>query len=527
MELLKKEIQTSIVKGVKHVQITIDKDMNVPDSRPDMDKLIKNRGEIRLSEIEILKDKIRVEGTLEYQGLYLTAEAGPLVSALSHSFELEEYINAEGITAADSVKVTAELDDLNVVMIHSRKLGIRGIITFHAVIQETRRVEGAVGAVEKEMEQKFQEISLTQMAFHKRDTTRIKGELVLQASKPNVRELIWEEVSLRNPEIRLMEEKVQLRGEMVVFSLYLGEEEHVPVQYVEWEVPFNAEVVCSECREGMVGNIHITPGVCQLEVKPDTDGEERIIQVETLLNLDMKGYEEEKASFLEDIYRPGYEVMPEYSPFLYENLIVKNNAKTKVSRRFRLEGMKSQILQLIHVDGSVKIDEMDRREDGIYVEGVVMAELLMITDEDRNPLYGTTEILPFSYFVEAKNLREEDAFEMEAFLDQIYGTVLDGDEIEIKTLVSLDTIAFSKKEGNVIVDAKEEAFDYEKMKDIPGIAVYIAEKEEPIWNVGKCYGASAEDIKKLNQMESDMLQPAASARESRSAVRLSARWASS
>lgn len=506
MELLKKEIQTSIVKGVKHVQITIDKDMNVPDSRPDMEKLIKNKGEIRLNEIEILKDKIRVKGTLEYQGLYLTAEAGPIVSALSHSFELEEYINAEGITAADSVKVTVELDDLNVVMIHSRKLGIRGIITFHAVIQETKRVEGAVEAAEKEMEQKFQEISLTQMAFHKRDTTRIKGELVLQASKPNVRELIWEEVSLRNPEIRLMEEKIQLRGEMVVFFLYLGEEEHVPVQYVEWEVPFSAEVACPECREGMVGNIHITPGACQLEVKPDADGEERVIQMESLLNLDMKGYEEEKASFLEDMYRPGYEVMPEYSPFLYENLIVKNNAKTKVNRRFRLEGMKNKILQLIHVDGSVKIDEMDRREDGIYVEGVVMAELLMITDEDRNPLYGTTEILPFSYFVEAKNLREEDAFEMEAFLDQIYGTVLDGDEIEIKTLVSLDTIAFSKREGKVITDVKEEAFDYEKMKAIPGVAVYIAEREEPIWNVGKCYGASAEDIKKLNQMESDTLQ---------------------
>lgn len=507
MELLKKEIQTSIVKGVKYVQITIDKDMNVPDSRPDMEKLIKNKGEIRLSEIEILKDKIRVKGTLEYRGLYLTAETGPIVSSLSHSFELEEYINAEGITAADSVKVTAELEDLNVVMIHSRKLGIRGIITFHAVIQETRSVEGAVGTREKEMEQKLQEVSLTQMAFHKRDTTRVKGELVLQASKPNVQELIWEEVSLRNPEIRLMEEKIQLRGEMLVFFLYLGEEEHMPVQYVEWEVPFSAEVTCPECREGMVGNIHITPGTCQLEIKPDADGEERVIAMETILNLDMKGYEEERAAFLEDLYRPGYEVTPQYAPFLYENLIVKNNAKTKVNRRFRLENMKSRILQLIHVDGSVKIDEMDRREDGIYVEGVVMAELLMITDEDRNPLYGTTEILPFSYFVEAKNLREEDAFEMEAFLDQIYGTVLDGDEMEIKTLVSLDTIAFSKKEGRVITDVKEEAFDYEKMKEIPGIAVYIAEREEPIWNVGKCYGASVEEIKKRNQLEQDVLKP--------------------
>lgn len=506
MELLKKEMQASVIKAVKHVQITLDKDMNVPDSKPDMERIIGNRGEIRLNEIEIMNDKIRVRGTLHYKGLYLTAEAGPIVSALSNPFELEEYINADGITAADSVKVTAELDDLNVIMIHSRKLGIRALITFHAVVNETKSVEGAIGAEGTQLEQKFREVSLTQMAFHKRDTSRIKGELTLQASKPNIRELIWDEVSLRNPEVRLMDEKVQIRGEMIVFFLYLGEEEHVPVQYVEWEVPFSAEIPCTECRDGMVGNVHISPGICQLEIKPDADGEERIVTMETILNLDMKGYEEETASFLEDVYHPGFEVEPKYAPFQYENLIVKNNAKTKVARRFRLEEMKSRILQLIHVDGSVKIDEMERREDGIYVEGVVIADLLMITDEDRNPLLGMTQVLPFSYLVEAKNLGENDTFEMEAFLDQIHGMVLDGDEIEIKAILSLDTIAFSKKEGKVMTAAEERPFDYEKLKKIPGVAVYIAEKEEPLWNVGKRYGASVGEIKQMNQLESDVLK---------------------
>lgn len=506
MELLKKEMQTSVVKAVKHVQITLDKDMNVPDSKPDMEKIIQNRGEIRLEEIEILNDRIRVKGVLNYKGLYLTAEAGPILASLSNPFELEEYINADGITAADSVKVTAELDDLNVVMIHSRKLGIRALLTFHAVVNETKSVEGAVGAEGMQLEQKKKDISLTQMAFHKRDTSRIKGEMTLQASKPNIREVIWEEGNLRNPEVRLMDGKVQIRGEMVIFFLYLGEEEHVPVQYMEWEVPFSAEIPCAECRDGMVGNVHINPGTCQLEVKPDADGEERVVTMETILSLDMKGYEEETASFLEDVYRPGYQVTPQYAPLRYENLVVKNNAKTKVARRFRLEDMKSRILQLIHVDGSVKIDDMERREEGIYVEGVVLAELLMITDEDQNPLHGMTRVLPFSYLVEAKNLTENDTYEMEAFLDQIHGMVLDGDEMEIKAIVSLDTIAFSPREDSVMTAVEESPLDFETMKSIPGIAVYIAEKEEPLWKVGKDYGASMEEIKKMNQLEQDYLK---------------------
>lgn len=506
MELLKKEIQTSVVKAVRHMQITLDKDMNVPDSKPDMERLVQTRGEIRLEEIEIMNDRIRVRGTLLFKGLYLTAEAGPILNSLTHPFELEEYINAEGITGTDSVKVTAELDDLNVMMIHSRKLTIRALVTFHAVVGEVKFQEGAVRASGEQVEQRFGDISLTQLAFHKRDTSRVKGELILAASKPNIRSLIWEEGALRNPEIRLMDGKVQVRGEMMVFFLYLGEEEHVPVQNVEWEVPFTAEIPCLECKEGMVGNVHIQAGSCQLEVKPDADGEERVVTMEAILNLDMKGYVDEKVSFLEDVYRVNYEVTPKYSPFVYENLIVKNNAKTKVARRFRLEDMKGRVLQLIHVNGTVKIDEMEQREDGIYVEGVVLADLLMITDEDLNPLHGMTQVLPFSYLVEAKNLKEGDSYEMEAFVDQIHGMMLDGDELEIKAVVSLDTIAFSMKEGRLMTDVSETPYDYEKMKSTPGIAVYIAGQEEPVWDVAKAYGASLQEVKRMNQIEGEMLK---------------------
>lgn len=165
MELIKKEMRTSVVKMVRQVQVTLDRDMNVPDSRPDMEKLIQSKGEIQLEEIEVMQDRVRVKGILHYKGLYHTAEAGPLLSSLSGTFDLEEYINADGLTEQDEVKVTAELDDLNVVMIHSRKLGIRALITFRAVVNEVRKVEGAVRAEDESVEQRFSEADLTQLVF--------------------------------------------------------------------------------------------------------------------------------------------------------------------------------------------------------------------------------------------------------------------------------------------------------------------------------------------------------------------------
>lgn len=506
MNLSKREIQTSVVKTMKNVQITLDKDMNVPDSKPDMEKLVQNRGELRLEEIEVLGDRIRMKGTLLYKGLYLTAEAGPLLSSLSYPFEIEEYINVDGMEPMDSTKVTAELDDLNVIMINSRKLGIRALITFHVVVNEIRRVEGAVRADQEKVEQLPNHLTLTQLSFHKRDTNRIKGEMTVAASKPNIRELIWDQVALRNPDVRLLDGKLSVRGELLIFLLYLGEEEHVPVQYLEWELPFSSEIECPECKEDMVGNIHIAVGSRQIEVKPDADGEERVLELEAILDLDMKGYQEENVEFLSDLYSASKELIPTMSPFYYENLIVKNNAKTKVQRRFRMEGSHGKILQLIHVDGSVKIDEMELREDGIYVEGVVLADLLTITGDDQNPLYGMTEVLPFSYLVEAKNLKEGDNYEMEAMLDQIHGMMIDGDEVELKAVINLDTIAFSMKKGSVITEVEEKPYDYEKLKAIPGIAGYIAGKDDNLWNIAKTYCSTTEEIKKMNHLDSDELK---------------------
>ena len=220
----------------------------------------------------------------------------------------------------------------------------------------------------------------------------------------------------------------------------------------------------------------------------------------------MKGYEEEKVSLLEDLYSTEKELTSVYSPFLYENLLVKNNAKTKVQRRISLREMKGKVLQLIHVNGTVKVYEMERKEDGIYIEGVILVDLLLITDEDYHPLYGTTQVLPFSYLVEARNVGEKDVYQLNTCLEQIQGTMLDGDEVELKAIVGLEVIAFSLKEGKVMTQVIEKPFEYEQMKQIPGIAVYIAEKEEPVWNVAKNYLSTVEMIRQMNQLDSIILK---------------------
>ena len=45
MKVEKKAVRSGILKLEKNVQITLDEDMNVPDTRPDVEKIIESRGE--------------------------------------------------------------------------------------------------------------------------------------------------------------------------------------------------------------------------------------------------------------------------------------------------------------------------------------------------------------------------------------------------------------------------------------------------------------------------------------------------
>jgi LysM repeat protein len=78
--------------------------------------------------------------------------------------------------------------------------------------------------------------------------------------------------------------------------------------------------------------------------------------------------------------------------------------------------------------------------------------------------------------------------------------MIDGEEVELKAVISLDTIAFSMKEGRLITDVEEKPCDYEKRKEIPGIAGYVVGKGDTLWNIAKIYGSTPEEIKKTNNL---------------------------
>lgn len=500
MKVEKKAVRSGILKLEKNVQITLDEDMNVPDTRPDVEKIIESRGEVHIDEIEVLTDRMRLRGNFLVQILYLSTDKEQQISCMEHEFSIEEFMNVEGAESSDIAKVTADLEDLTISIINSRKCGVRSVIYFHIAISEMKFVECTTGIEKKENVQcLYESPSMTEIIMNKKDIQRIKASVSLPAGKPNIKEILWNSMQLRDVDIRMMENKLSIRGSLFLFILYQAEEGSESLQYYDWEIPFTNELDCADSQENLIGNIAVMLGNHQAVIKPDIDGEPRDVEIEAVLELDLKAYREFKMPLLKDMYANDRKLKLKTSPITFENLIFQNNAKTKVSQRVEAAGEIHKLLQVLNVEGNVRIEDFQLTKQGIATEGLIFCKVLYIAGDDTAPIQSKEIVIPFEYLVEIPEVAETDRCEIRGVLEQIGGYVVDSNELEIRAVAGIYVTGFSPQTMYMIDEVEEIPYSEEEISRIPSITGYIVKSGDTLWNIAKHYGTTIEKMKQYNE----------------------------
>ena len=292
MELSTIKLHSVLQRGRAESQITLDDDYNVPDYRPDIVKVIREQGNVRIEEVKPAAGAAWVKGKLLFAVLYRSDQENGKISCLKGELPFQEKINMEGISEYDAVRVMGELEDLTIGVIHSRKLNVRAVIVLCSQAQVPSVEEIADGAeTEEECMQLRKPIEVSQQLFAKRDVCRQKNEIALPSSKPNIREILWKSVELRNVGSRLDSEGIHLTGEILLSILYQEEEEPDRIQWYETTLPLECGTDFEMERltgEDLFYKIQIEEIGKELEVKPDYDGEERMLVLELLLPVSVR-----------------------------------------------------------------------------------------------------------------------------------------------------------------------------------------------------------------------------------------------
>ena len=154
MELVRRYIGLNRRKGGAVSQITLEEDLNVPDQKPDIFRIIHKQGEFRADEIKGEIGKIKVRGVFFYRILYVGEGADRMPDALEGSVPVEETVFLNELEDGDGLDFSWELEDLHASAIHSRKVNMKCVLALKA---EAYREQPAalVGALPEEGREEF------------------------------------------------------------------------------------------------------------------------------------------------------------------------------------------------------------------------------------------------------------------------------------------------------------------------------------------------------------------------------------
>lgn len=127
MEQFKKSIRRNVAGRGMTDQFYVDGDVNVPDSKSDIGRVVYSRGELKIEDIKMVENYIRVSGKVLYQILYVTDDGGQRLSAIQGKLPFEEMVYAEE-EPEGGVFFREGSVDLSVSLIHSRKLSLKAMV---------------------------------------------------------------------------------------------------------------------------------------------------------------------------------------------------------------------------------------------------------------------------------------------------------------------------------------------------------------------------------------------------------------
>jgi len=549
LELVKKNIHMNRFKSNVATQVTLDDDFIVPDTMDDMARVILSSGDIQIESVKNQGERVLVKGKLNFQILYRKAEGG--FQTMAGHIPFEEPVNIPGLEEKDYLGVSWDLEDLTASMINSRKVSVKAIVTLVIRVETLYDAEAAIdvieggGASREEnswnagdmdggswgmgcdgenyngedggpelpsgessggMEILRRQADVAVIAVRRKDTYRIKEDISLSGSKPSIEQILWSEIRLRGTTTKPLDGRIHIEGEVMIFAIYTGEGENTPVQWLEESIPFTGEVELPESVEGMVPSISVRLVHKELEAKPDYDGEMRDLELDAVLELDMKLYEEQQIELLGDFYSNSRELELESGEVCFDRLLSKNTGKCRIAEKVDLKSS-DRVLQICHNDGTVKIDDVEIKEDSLQIDGVLEVSLLYLTSDDSEPVRAETELVPFHYEAETPGITPDSVYQLNTGLEQMTAVMTGGDTVEIKGVISLDILVLQPVREPVILGVKEAPLDLEKLQELPGITGYIVQPGDCLWDIAKRFHTTRKQVIDANGLSGEQVRP--------------------
>lgn len=488
--------ETKSIEGIN--EFVIKGEYLIPDTHPDVDKILLIDVKPKINSTEAFTDKIFVEGEFVYSIIYVAKDEDKNNTYnVSYSDKFNLYIETFGMKKENLYNVNVEVVNIKSSILNERKVSIDGMVKFSSLANEVLEVDAMCDLDgQDDIQLLMKDLKVCELKGN--FTEELISETIINVplDKVAISKILICDSSIYKTECKFLDGKVIYNAYCKVKVLYKGVNLE-DLCYLEQDVYLTKEVDLEDVSEGMIPVDNWDIIGFEYMIDEDESGESRIINVYINLKCDLKIMNNSMISVIDDAYSKNSLInlvkntykMNSIDDYTSTDIIVKDNID--------VENVPASI---VYSTGRCILTNKRIVEGKIIVEGIVKSEIMYKTNSDENEIVSFMHEIPFTTSFESQNIKIDMDAVVKCNLENV-DAFIEAKTIGIKAIVNVKIYVNSEVRRDILIDmykTQEETL----VKECSCI-IYIVGEEDTLWSIAKKYCVSIEDICRINDLNQD------------------------
>jgi len=479
----------------ENLEQAVDIDFTLPDYCPDIAKIFKCQAMPRISSKGLNGKIITLDGTVLLTLLYCDKDG----NLCSYEYQYPFSKNVEMPNEHGNVNLCCKVNTeyINCRAVTGRKVDIHGAVGIFIKAFKRKNTEIISDIDDNTIELNRGTTPATVPMGYSEKYILIEEELSIGQGQPNIRNIIRSEIKSCVRETKLINDKAVVKGEITVCVLYFPETGCNP-QTVKTVIPFSqivdVEGITDTC------SCETKSEVAFFEVKPrvNSGGECKMFSLSAKLLLTCKATCSNDVPVVYDAFSRKFCSEISKSKVCFERVVSSISEVYHCKKSVQPDTPIESVLDLWCDINSLNAEFSD---ENMSINGMALVSIIA-TDENSNSFYGEKTV-DFEYKYPININPEIAVCDPEIEILSCSYTLISPETIEVRMDLGVNATIYEKNEVSLISDFNIDENSAPEKKCRGAMIIYFPDNGEKVWDIAKNYGASVEEIIRINDLESD------------------------
>lgn len=487
-EVVAENTEQTIVRGT----------ISVPEARPEVEEILSTDATTKLRKVEVIPDKVIVEGTLKVEVMYSAFKEDQSVHTFRAELDFTDFVDVVGARPGMNAEIDIVVEDVSLTRDPkcAADWDVAAVVMVTARITETREVNALVECPEG-FTCESEQMSLEILIGSGSKQVLIDEDFELPASEPDVEKFIKCMCDVEITNTKIIRNKIIIDGEVDMECIYTALKDDQSVYTLENTFKFSDFIEIQGAEQGMEVKVDAMVESCDAEVSEDNACN---ISPIIVLNIRARVLEDREVEVITEVQ--GAETLTT-ATLAIESLVGENSKQIVIRDAKELPAEKPDIDRIKEVTvGDITIKDTDVIQDKVLVRGTIEFQVLYTSMKKDQAVYIIQRKVTFKTFIDVPGARPGDNADIDVNVEWV-NAKMDGCDLVIDAVLEVSARVTETVQREIVTDVRlpqpTEAPTTEAPVCVPGTTFnYTIQSGDTLSKLAQRYGTTVNAIMAAN-----------------------------